>query len=113
MLGWTYISERIIKIKAKDAENPITIIITYGPNEDEETEEKDKFWENMTLTVEKSNGIVLVIGDLNGSVGIKNNTTMEVIGKHGEHIRNGNGRRLIEYCIENDLIVANTFYTHK
>jgi hypothetical protein len=31
---------------------------------------------------------------------------MEVIGKHGENIRNGNGRRLIEYCIENDLIIA-------
>jgi hypothetical protein len=38
---------------------------------------------------------------------------MEVIGNHGEKIRNGNGRRLIEHCIENDLIIANTFYTHK
>jgi hypothetical protein len=71
-------------------------------------EEKDKFWEEKTLTVEKSNGIVFVIGDLNGRVGKKDNTTMEVIGKHGENIRNGNGRRLIEHCIENDLMIANT-----
>jgi hypothetical protein len=27
--------------------------------------------------------------------------------------KNENGRRLIEHCIENDLIIANTFYTHK
>jgi hypothetical protein len=113
ILGWTYISERIIKVEAKNGENPITIIITYGPNEDEKTEEKDKFWEEMNLAVEKSNGTVFVIGDLNGRVGKKDNTTMEVIGKHGENIRNGNGRRLIEHCIENDLIIANTFYTHK
>jgi hypothetical protein len=64
--------------------------------------------------VEKSNGTVFVIGDLNGRVGKKDNTTMEVIGNHGENIRNGNGRRLMEHCIENnDLIIANTFYTHK
>jgi hypothetical protein len=113
ILGWTYISERIIKVEAKNGGNPITIIITYGPNEDEKTEEKDKFWEEMNLAVEKSNGTVFVIGDLNGRVGKKDNTTMEVIGNHGENIRNGNGRRLIEYCIENDLIIANTFYTHK
>jgi hypothetical protein len=45
ILGWTYIrvSERIIKVEAKNGGNPITIIITYGPNEDEKTEEKDKF----------------------------------------------------------------------
>jgi hypothetical protein len=28
-------------------------------------------------------------------------------------IRNGNGRRLIEHSIENDLIIANTSYTRK
>jgi hypothetical protein len=43
----------------------------------------------------------------------KDSTAMEVIGKHGENIGDGNGRRLIEHCIENDLIIANTFYTHK
>jgi metal-dependent hydrolase (beta-lactamase superfamily II) len=52
-----YISERIIKVEAKDGENPIT----YGLNEDEKTEKKDKFRVDMSLTVEKSSGIVFVI----------------------------------------------------
>jgi exonuclease III len=51
ILGWTYISERIIKVEAKNGGNPITITITYGPNEDEKTEEKNKFWEEMNLAV--------------------------------------------------------------
>lgn len=37
---------------------------------------------------------------------------MHVIGKHGENSLNDNGRRLIEFCIDNDIII-NTFYGHK
>jgi exonuclease III len=40
VLGWTYISERIIKVEAKDGENPIAIIITNGPNDDEKQKKK-------------------------------------------------------------------------
>jgi metal-dependent hydrolase (beta-lactamase superfamily II) len=56
-----------------------------GQTKTKNTEEKDKFWEEMNLAVEKSNGTVFVIGDLNGRVGKKDNTTMKVIGKHGEN----------------------------
>jgi hypothetical protein len=40
ILGWTYISERIIKFEARNGENPIAIIITNGPNEDEKQKKK-------------------------------------------------------------------------
>ena len=34
-------------------------------------------------------------------------------GSHGETVRNNNGRRLIDFCQLNDMIVANTYYEHK
>jgi len=36
-----------------------------------------------------------------------------VVGNQGEIVRNKNGRRLINFCVLNELIIANTFYQHK
>ncbi|KAK5648822.1 hypothetical protein RI129_003714 [Pyrocoelia pectoralis] len=52
------------------------------------------------------------MGDFNSRVGNKNDTNTNVIGKHGEPICNSNGTRMIDYCVMNDLIIANTFYEH-
>lgn len=89
------------------------MIITYGPSQDETTNKKDEFWEKLTEVVENLNGRVIILGDFNGRVGRRNNVTADVIGQYGEEHRNKNGERLINYCVENNLIVTNTFYPHK
>lgn len=53
---------------------------------------------------------MILVGDLNGRVGRKGEETKNSIGMKGETTRNNNGRRLINVCIETDLIVANTFF---
>src|SRR5699024_2750556 len=63
--------------------------------------------------LERSTGAKMIIGDLNARVGRKDHTTADVIGIQGENKRNDNGRRLIDYCIGDDLIIANTFHEHK
>lgn len=90
-----------------------TVIAAYGPNENEKKEVKDKFWEDLTIVTEASTGEILVAGDLNARVGIRKNETEKVIGRHGEITRNYNGKRMIEYCTSNNLIITNTFYEHK
>lgn len=35
------------------------------------------------------------------------------MGKEGESTKNNNGERMIEFCIENDLIITNSKFKHK
>ena len=53
--------------------------------------------------------VLLVIGDWNAKV--RSQETPGVIGKFGLGIRNETGQRLIEFCQENALVIANTVPT--
>ena len=109
---WDSITERILKIEMK-LQMPTTLIVVYGPNEDERAANKDEFWEKMGEVVEDIKGRIIILGDMNGRVGRRDEETGEVIGRHGEMPRNNNGVRLINFCILNDLIVTNTFFQHR
>ena len=52
---------------------------------------------------------LVVLGDLNAHVG--RNVVMwgDVIGKHGEVVENGNGARLLQFCAEKGLVIANSW----
>ena len=53
-----------------------------------------------------------IIGDWNAKVGSQE--TPGVTGKFGLGVRNETGQRLIEFCQENALVIANTlFQQHK
>lgn len=70
------------------------------------------FWEQLEAT-ENLQERLLVLGNFNGRIGKKDVETEETIGIHGEMIRNNNGKRLIVYCFNNNLVIANTFFDHK
>ena len=52
--------------------------------------------------------MLFVIGEWNANVGSQE--TPGVMGKFGLEIRNEAGKRLIEFCQENALVIANTFF---
>ena len=108
-----FINERLLMLELMEGNTKLSIIIAYGPNENDKTEIKDKFWAELSTEVECSTGEVFVIGDLNGRVGRKDQKSQEAIGMHGEDTKNNNGERLIQFCIENQLIICNTFFEHK
>ena len=64
----------------------------------------------LELTPKKD--VLFIIGDWNAKVGSQE--TPGVTGKFGLRMRNEVGQRLIEFCQENALVVANTlFQQHK
>ena len=64
----------------------------------------------LELTPKKD--VLFIIGDWNAKVGSQE--TPGVTGKFGLGIRNEAGQRLIEFCQENTLVIANTlFQQHK
>ena len=55
----------------------------------------------------------MVLGDLNARVGNNIETAGGVIGKEGETTISPNGERLIDFCLKNNMKIANTFFPHK
>ncbi|KAK9680122.1 hypothetical protein QE152_g39335 [Popillia japonica] len=56
IVGWKAWNERILSInigKGREEQRK-TIIAVYGPNEDDKAENKDKFWEELTIAVEEA-----------------------------------------------------------
>ena len=64
----------------------------------------------LELTPKKD--VLLIIGDWNAKLGSQE--TYGVTGKFGLGVQNEAGQRLIEFCQENTLVIANTlFQQHK
>ena len=77
-------------------------------------EEVEQFYEDLQdlleLTLKKD--VLFIIGDWKAKIGSQE--TPEVTGKCGLGMRNEAGQRLIEFCQENALVIANTlFRQHK
>ena len=66
--------------------------------------------ELLELTPQKD--VLFIVGDWNAKVGSQE--TSGVMGKFGLGVQNEAGQRLIEFCQENTLVIANTlFQQHK
>ena len=79
----------------------------------EETE-VERFYEDLQdlLELTPKKDVLFILGDWNAKVGSQE--TPGVTGKFGLGMRNEAGQRLIEFCQENALVIANTlFQQHK
>ena len=90
------------------------VIQVYAPTSNAEETEVERFYEDLQdlleLTLKKD--VLFIIEDWNAKVGSQK--TPGVTGKFGLRMRNEAGQRLIEFCQENTLVIANTlFQQHK
>ena len=90
----------------------ITVIQVYAPTSNAEEAEVERFYEDLQdlseLTPKKD--VLFIIGDRNAKVGSQE--TPGITGKFGFGVQNGVGQRLIEFCQENALVIANTLFQH-
>ena len=92
----------------------IRVIQAYAPTNNAEEAEGERFYEDLRdlLELTPKKDVLFIIGDQNAKVGSQE--TPGVTGKFGLGVRNEAGQRLIEFCQENTLIIANTlFQQHK
>ena len=92
----------------------ITVIQIYAPTSNAEEAEVEWFYEDLQdlLELTPQKDVLFIIGDWNAKVGSQE--TPGVTGKFGLGIQNKAGQRLIEFCQENALVIANTpFQQHK
>ena len=88
----------------------ITVIQVYAPTSNTEEAEVEQFYEDLhdLLELTPKKEVFFIIGDWNAKVGSQE--TPGEIGKFGLGIRNEAGQRLIEFCQENTLAIANTLF---
>ena len=92
----------------------ITVIQAYAPTNNAEEAEVEWLYEDLQdlLDLTPKKDVLFIIGDWNAKVGSQE--TPGVTGKFGPGVRNEAGQRLIEFCQENALVIANTvFQQHK
>ena len=92
----------------------ITVIQGYAPTTDAEEAKVGWFCEDLKIHIELTPkiGVLFIIRDWNAKVGSQG--TPGATGKFGLGMRNEAGQRLIEFCQENALVIANTlFQQHK
>ena len=88
----------------------ITVIQAYAPTSNAEEAEVEWFYEYLQdlLELTPKKDVLFIIGDWNAEVGSQE--TLGVIGKFGLGMWNEAGQRLIEFCQENALVIANTLF---
>ena len=90
----------------------ITVIQVYAPTSN--AEEAERLYEDLQdiLELTPKKGVLFILGDWNAKGG--NQEIPGITGKFGLGVQNEAGQRLIEFCQENALVIANTlFQQHK
>ena len=110
VLGYNLINNRKLSVRFQGKPFNITVIQAYVPTSNAEEAEVEWFYEDtqdlLELTPKK--GVLFIIGDWNAKVGTQE--TPGVTGKFGLGVQNEAGQRLIEFCQENALVIANTLF---
>ena len=88
----------------------IMVIKVYAPTSNAEEAEVEQFYEDLQdlLELTPKKDVLFMIGDWNANVG-----SQEISGvtdKFSLRVKNEAGQRLIEFCQENTLVKANTFF---
>ena len=114
VLGCNLKNDRMISVRLQGKSFNITVIQVYAPTRNAEEAEVEWFYEDLQglLELTPKKDVLFIIGDWNAKVGSQE--TPGVTGKFSLGVWNEAGQRLIEFCQENALVIANDlFQQHK
>ena len=110
VFGCNLKSDRMFSVHFQGKPFNIMVIQVYVPTSNAEEAEIEQFYEDLQdlLELTPKKDVFLIVGDWNAKVGSQE--TPGVTGKFGLAMRNEAGQRLIEFCQENALVIANTLF---
>ena len=104
-------NDRMISVHFQGKPFNLIVIQVYAPISNAEEAEVERFYEDLQDLLEHpKKDVLFIIGDWNAKVGSQE--TPGVTDKFGLGIWNEAGQRLIEFCQENALVIANTLFQH-
>ena len=104
-------NDRMISVHFQGKPFNITVTQVHAPTSNAEEAEVEWFYEDLQDLLEliPKKDVLFIIRDWNAKVGSQE--TPEVTGKFGLGVQNEAGKRLIEFCQENALVIANPLPT--
>ena len=114
VLGYNLKNDRMISVHLQGKPFSITVIWAYAPTSNTEEAEVERFYEDLQdlLELTPKKDVLFIIRDWNAKVGSQE--TPGITGKLSLGMRNEAGQKLIEFCQEHALVIANTlFQQHK
>ena len=108
VLGCNFKNNRMISVCFQGKPFNITVSQASTPTSNAEETEVEQFYEDLQdfLELTPPKDVLFIRGDWNAKVGSQE--TPGVTGKLGLGMRNEAGKKLIEICQENALVIANT-----
>ena len=112
-LGCNIKNDRMISVHFQGKPFNITVIQVYAPTNNAEEAEVGQFYKDLQdlLELTPKKDVLFIIGDWNAKIGSQE--TLGVTGKFGLGVQNEAGQRLIEFCQENALVIANTLFQQR
>ena len=112
VLGCSLKNNKMISVHFQGKPFNVTVIQVYAPTSNAEEAEIEPFYEDLIeLRLKKEvlkKEVLFIRGDWNAKVG--NQEISGITGKFGLGVQNEAGKRLTEFCQENPLVIANTFF---
>ena len=103
-------NDRMISVHFHGKPFNIMVIQVYAPTSNAEEAEVEQIYEDLKdlLKLTPKKDLLFIIGDWNAKVGSQE--APGVTGKFGLGVQNEAGQRLIEFCQDNALVIANTLF---
>uniref|UniRef100_W5NI90 Endonuclease/exonuclease/phosphatase domain-containing protein n=1 Tax=Lepisosteus oculatus TaxID=7918 RepID=W5NI90_LEPOC len=111
VMKYNAVSKCLISICLRGTPINMTINQVYAPTTDAQEDKVVQFYEQVKAEIDRTckQDIFIVMGDWNTKVG--NKEEGQIVEKYGLGNRNKVGKRLIEFCKTNNLLLlANTFF---
>ena len=110
VLGYNLKNDRMISVRFQGKPFNIMVIQAYAPTSNAEEAGLEWFYEDLQdlLELTPKKDVPFIIGDWNAKVGSQE--TPGVTGKFDFGVQNEAGQRLIEFCRENAMVIANTLF---
>ena len=108
-------SDRIMLMRLPLEGKHLTLFSVYAPTLLADPADKDIFYSDLRRLLNNTpeDDKVLILGDFNARVGRDSEAWKGVLGRHGVGNCNDNGRLLLEFCAEHQLVITNTTFQQK
>ena len=109
-------SNRIMFLRLPIQDNEFaTVLSVYAPTLQAETGVKEGFYRDLNNLLQQvdSKDKFLILGDCNARVGRDFDLWKGILDRHGIGNCNDNGRLLLEFCSEHQLVIANILFQQK
>ena len=90
---------------------PLMIVVVYAPTEDSSEDDKEQFYSELDGVMRKANGLTMVMGDFNASIG---ESVQGVVGSHALGKRaSSNEKKLVSFACAHGMCMTNTVFPYK